>query len=542
MQILRTIIFLIIVGTSANAFAFAKLIAAHRLLAAVAVSQASGAPDINQHGLTGSWYEDATAGQGFEIETFPDLFAPGTGFIFVSWFTFDYVTIGGADHQRWYTLSGSTTSGASTAQLAIAQNTGGNFDAPPATAGVQVGTATLSFSSCDQATLDYAFSDGSGRHGIIPITRITQNVTCTTSGAPPVDADFALSGNWYAEEQAGQGFTVEINPLSKFAFVAWYTYAPNGAALGAGGQRWYTLGAAYVPGSRSVALPIAETTAGLFDTPTTPAPSSKAVGSATLEFQSCTSATLSFKFTSGSSAGAAGSIALSRVASPSIPPGCSSGASAAEGYWTGSASNETFRDIILDDGTFYLIYSTGGIASDVVQGTSHAENGTITSSNAVDYPIASKGETNDVGILASVSGNYVQKSSLQLAVKRRSATGSQSATYDARYEQPASAAAVAGNYQGYSGHAGGRLATTFSVDASGNVGGSNAACGYSGKITPHKSTNVFDFTIRAVSGQCIYGVGPISGITHYDDATRQFYGFAAFSDRTDQFYLIGAKQ
>ena len=34
--------------------------------------------DINQHGLTGSWYEAATSGQGLEMEFFPDLVAPGT--------------------------------------------------------------------------------------------------------------------------------------------------------------------------------------------------------------------------------------------------------------------------------------------------------------------------------------------------------------------------------------------------------------------------------------------------------------------------------
>jgi len=33
--------------------------------------------DIDQHGLTGSWYEAATSGQGIEVEFFPDLVAPG---------------------------------------------------------------------------------------------------------------------------------------------------------------------------------------------------------------------------------------------------------------------------------------------------------------------------------------------------------------------------------------------------------------------------------------------------------------------------------
>ena len=363
------------------------------------MSAASAALDLNQHGLSGSWYEPATGGQGLEIETFPDLVAPGTGFIFVSWFTFDYTTSGGADRQRWYTLSGYVASGATSAQLAIAQNVGGNFDAPPTTASVQVGTATLSFASCTQGTLDYMFSDGSGRSGSIPIARITPNVTCVTQGAAPSDADFALSGNWFAPEQAGQGFTVEINPPANFAFVAWYTYSPQGATQGVSGQRWYTLQSAFVPGTRSLPMTIAETTGGLFDTPTSPGPSIKAVGTATLTFQSCSAATLSFAFTGGSSAGAAGNIALSRVVPTPLPPGCSNGsASAAEGFWSGSIGSQTFRDTILDDGTFYLVYSTAGTATHVVQGSSHAESGTITSSDAMDFPIASKGETDQAGL------------------------------------------------------------------------------------------------------------------------------------------------
>ena len=33
---------------------------------------AGGGVDLNQHGLTGSWYEAATSGQGLEVEVFPN--------------------------------------------------------------------------------------------------------------------------------------------------------------------------------------------------------------------------------------------------------------------------------------------------------------------------------------------------------------------------------------------------------------------------------------------------------------------------------------
>ena len=104
--------------------------------------------DLNQHGLTGSWYEPATSGQGFAVEMIPNQ-SPGNGLAFVSWFTFDTVS-GGAERQRWYTLQGPVVTGQPNASLTIYQNTGGNFNAPPATNAQAVGTATLSFDTCYQ--------------------------------------------------------------------------------------------------------------------------------------------------------------------------------------------------------------------------------------------------------------------------------------------------------------------------------------------------------------------------------------------------------
>lgn len=132
--------------------------------------------DLDQHGLTGSWYDPRTSGQGFIVEVFPDLSSPGTGLALVSWFTYDSVG-GGAERQRWYTMSGPVVSGDPNASLTIYQNTEGNFDAPPITNASPVGTATLSFDSCTSGQLAYAFTDGSVRSGTIPLTRLTQNVT-----------------------------------------------------------------------------------------------------------------------------------------------------------------------------------------------------------------------------------------------------------------------------------------------------------------------------------------------------------------------------
>ena len=279
----------------------------------------STTPDLNQHGLTGSWYEPATSGQGFGIEVFPDR-SSGNGQALLSWFTFDPV-IGGAEHQRWYTAQGEVVTGQSTASLTIYKNTGGNFNAPPATNAQAIGTATLSFDTCSSGHLSYSFTDGTGGADTIPLTRLLPNVVCSVTTSYPTDADFALSGSWYGGgATSGQGFMADVAPSVGAFFLSWFTYAPNGANAGAAGQRWYTAQGAFTPGLRTIPVQIYETTGGIFGTRTPPDQRTVSVGTGTMAFQSCSAATFSYSFTGGSAIGMSGTIPLSRVGP--LPPGC----------------------------------------------------------------------------------------------------------------------------------------------------------------------------------------------------------------------------
>jgi len=276
--------------------------------------------DLNQHGLTGSWFEPATSGQGILAAVSPNALY-GAGSIFVGWFTYDTV-IGGAERQRWYSAQGGVVTGQPNALLTIYQNTGGNFDSPPVTYLETVGYATLSFDTCSSGQLSYIFTDGTGRSGTIPLTRLMQNVTCSTTTPYPTNGDFALSGTWFEFSTSGQGFIVEVNPNSAAFFLAWYTYMPNGTAAGAAGQRWYSAQGAFMPGMRSIPVTIYETTGGIFDTPTPPGQHTVQVGTGTMTFQSCSAATFSYNFTGGSSSGLSGLITLARIGP--VPPGCTS--------------------------------------------------------------------------------------------------------------------------------------------------------------------------------------------------------------------------
>lgn len=127
-------------------------------------------------GLTAAWYEPATSGQGFQIEVIPS-----SNQIFIPWFTYSRSTNGGGGEgeQRWFTISGSYVSGSRNAMnLPIYQNLGGQFDNPPITDAIQIGSANLYFHSCTSATLNYSFSD-TGQSGSIPLTRLTANSFCS---------------------------------------------------------------------------------------------------------------------------------------------------------------------------------------------------------------------------------------------------------------------------------------------------------------------------------------------------------------------------
>jgi hypothetical protein len=271
-----------------------------------------GGLNIDQQGLTGSWYQAATSGQGIELEVFKDFVAAGTGFLQGSWFTFDAAASGGGDHNRWYTFGGNVVAGASSATLPLYQNVGGNFNAPPVTSAMQVGQVTISFGDCATALFDYTFTDGSNRSGTEPLTRLTPNVLCATAGSMTGPSDFGLSGNWFDPAQIGQGLVFEVNPVARVVFLAWYTYAVGGQSQGAAGQRWYTAQATYAPGARTIPVLLYETTGGLLNR-ATPAPTTTQVGTGTLAFSSCIAARLAYAFTGGSNTGQSGSIDLVRV-------------------------------------------------------------------------------------------------------------------------------------------------------------------------------------------------------------------------------------
>jgi|GEM_PF-1108790 len=130
-------------------------------------------------GMSGSWYDPDTAGQGFAfdviVERTPPLFV-------VYWFTYSE-NAGGPDEQRWYLAQGEFQDGDHVVNLELFQVVGGRFDASsPAAEAHSVGTAMIEFETCDRATLTYEFEGGemSGGSDEIDLERLSPDVLCAS--------------------------------------------------------------------------------------------------------------------------------------------------------------------------------------------------------------------------------------------------------------------------------------------------------------------------------------------------------------------------
>jgi hypothetical protein len=262
---------------------------------------------LAQEGLTGTWYNPETSGQGFEFVIDPGTNG-GNASLFGAWFTYD-IDAGGPESQRWFSLQATFNPNDVSANVTIYQNIGGNFDSPPPTSAVAVGTGTLTFFSCESGLFTYAF-DG-GLEGSVPIRNLLPNVECGTTGTPP-PSDFGLTGAWYDPTTSGQGILAEVNPVDAQVFVGWYTYSLGHTGGDASQQRWFSAQGAYQVNTDQMDLTVYASTGGTFDS-STGIVTTQPVGTATLTFFTCFDATLDYAFTDGELAGLSGSIGLTRL-------------------------------------------------------------------------------------------------------------------------------------------------------------------------------------------------------------------------------------
>ena len=211
----------------------------------------------------------------------------------------------------------------------------------------------------------------------------------------------------------------------------------------------------------------------------------------------------------------------------------------AEGLWFGSTNTgETIIGLVLDNGTFYFLYTLPGspYIAGVVQGTATETNGQFNSSNARDFNVTGFGVTN-----VAIAGTRVSPASLGGAIGSSYGNAIFGAAYQTTYEQPANLSAAAGTYSGSAASSAGIRSTVVTVSASGAFSGEVAGCSFIGVASPRGTVNVFDLSVTFDGGTCIFGTSTLSGIAYYDAPSRQIYASAPNAARTDGFLFVGMK-
>jgi hypothetical protein len=216
-----------------------------------------------------------------------------------------------------------------------------------------------------------------------------------------------------------------------------------------------------------------------------------------------------------------------------VPP-----VSTAEGLYYGTTSRgKSIYGIVLDNGTFYVIYTAPGSSTvaGVVNGVASSANGLFTSPNARDFAIGT-------GVYAaSVSGSFLPRASLNGVIAESGLSETFAASYVSAYEQPASLTVVAGSYAGSAASSAGWQSAVVTINSAGAFSGSAYGCSFGGTVSPHGSVNVFDLSVTFHGGGCLFGTSTLFGIGYYDATTRQIYAVAPNAARTDGFLFIGGK-
>ena len=218
-------------------------------------------------------------------------------------------------------------------------------------------------------------------------------------------------------------------------------------------------------------------------------------------------------------------------------------ATSAEGLWIGSTNNgRSVTGVVLDDGIYWVLYSLVGnsaVIAGAIQGNGTSQNGSFVSSNGKDFNLEGLGV-----IDATVSASYVMKQSFTGAVTY-TATGAQvtfTSSYDSNYELTPSLTAIAGTYSGSAATTGGSESATVTISTSGAISGSGASgCAFSGSATPRAHGNIYNVSVTFAGGVCDNGTSTVTGVAHFDAATKLLRSAALNSARTNGFIYVGTK-
>lgn len=208
------------------------------------------------------------------------------------------------------------------------------------------------------------------------------------------------------------------------------------------------------------------------------------------------------------------------------------------GLYQGSSSNgRTLAGLVLDDGSYYVIYTAANnpsLAAGFIQGIGTYNNGKFSSSNGKDFNLEGYGISP-----LTFTVDYAAKQSLSGTI----GSITFSSQYSSNYDKTATLTELAGTYTGQVGYPGGSDTATVTINSSGNVSGTTGAtgCTFSGLATPKSSGNAYIVSISFDTAACIFYPEMMTGAAYYDAATKMLRSVHVNGAKSKGFLFIGSK-
>lgn len=209
----------------------------------------------------------------------------------------------------------------------------------------------------------------------------------------------------------------------------------------------------------------------------------------------------------------------------------------AQGYWSGVASTGyKVTAAVLDNGEIYGIYTSGSTIYGALYGTSTVSGSTMTATGT-DFNFLS-----NTASTSTLTGPVVAKSTLTLS----NANGSLPLTYQASYDTPATAAAIAGTWA-FEGRSGSYTLApgTVVINSTGNFSLVQSTCTSTGVVTPRPGgKNVYNVNLTASGSGCATGQSTLAGVLSVDTTVtpNKFLSLALTPSKSDGLIVIGTKQ
>ena len=214
----------------------------------------------------------------------------------------------------------------------------------------------------------------------------------------------------------------------------------------------------------------------------------------------------------------------------------------AEGLYLGTTNtNRTVTGLVLDDGTFYVLYSLVGnpsVIGGVVQGSGVSNNGSFSSSNALDFNLEGLGV-----LAATVSASYTSRQSLNgIVLYNGGGSTSFTSVFDVAYDTVPSLSTLAGIFSGQVAFSQGVENANVTVSPSGALSGVGASgCTVTGSVVPRTRGNVFNLSLTFGGAPCFFANQTMTGIAYFDAPAKRLYGATPTANRADGVLFVGVK-